>query len=98
MHKRPQSPWLKMRAVHLKTYPECRVCGRVDKSNHVHHLRYRGQRGVDEQPGDLVTLCADDHNAFHKKFGRSGFHVKDALRWVEEARAAHALVVELFMD
>lgn len=61
----PSPEWSSTRKNHLLVYPECRVCGEIDPSNHVHHLRYRGVRGVSEKPGDLVTLCRDHHNELH---------------------------------
>lgn len=61
-----------MRACHLMTYPECRICGLVDPSNHVHHLRYRGEKGVDEKPGDLVTLCQFHHEDLHRQKNTAG--------------------------
>jgi hypothetical protein len=42
----------------------CRVCNSA-KGLHVHHRTYQN-RG-NEQPGDLVTLCADCHHAFHRE-------------------------------
>ena len=65
------SPWWALRAQHLRLYPECRICGETDHV-HVHHLRYRGKRGLTEQPGDLVTLCSDHHDEFHRTYGRAG--------------------------
>lgn len=63
-------PWLDMRKVHLRTYPECRACGTRDEVV-VHHLRYRGRRGLSEKPGDLVTLCRTHHNDLHRRHGRT---------------------------
>lgn len=59
-----RAKWKKMRKDHLAVYPECRVCGTLNDVV-VHHLRYRGKRGESERPGDLMTLCAEHHNALH---------------------------------
>ena len=48
--------WGTMRDEHLLTYPECRVC-ESSYEQRVVHVRYRGEKGVSERPGDLVTLC-----------------------------------------
>jgi hypothetical protein len=66
-----ESPWWTTRANHLALYPECRICGDAEHV-HVHHLRYRGARGLGERPGDLVTLCVEHHNEFHRVYGRAG--------------------------
>lgn len=68
--------WRKMRAAHLALYPECRICGEIDKSNHVHHLVYRGKRGLLEKPGDVVTLCEFHHNKLHK-YHKRGTNLND---------------------
>lgn len=61
--------WRKARLRHLQLYSECYIC--EDPSNlHVHHLRYSGQRGFRERPGDLVTLCKFHHMEFHDTYGR----------------------------
>jgi hypothetical protein len=67
MKKTPGDKWAAMRNNHLATYPDCYVCG-SSKRVHVHHLRYRGQRGESEIPGDLMTLCAYHHNDLHGHF------------------------------
>ena len=57
--------WTKVRLNHLALYPECRVCGSTQDPQ-VHHIRYRGKRGLSELPGDLVTLCAEHHQELHR--------------------------------
>lgn len=78
-----------MRTQHLMTYPECRVC-EDDREVVVHHLRYRGQRGVSEQPGDLITLCTVHHDALHRIVGPGNAFVADAVRksleWISMER------------
>ena len=85
---RSASDWMKARAIHLRTYPECRVCGLVDPANHVHHMRYRGKRGTGEKSGDLVTLCLDDHMEFHRALGQRGVTFEAGIEWINAARAA----------
>lgn len=86
---RKLSAWRRMRANHLALYPECRICEDINDV-HVHHLRYRGPRGLSELPGDLVTLCSFHHNDFHKKFGTAGRHegslVKNTIAYVTAMR------------
>ena len=94
MRRRP-SPWIATRANHLDVFPECRVCGVITPSNHVHHLRYRGQRGTSERPGDLVTLCPEDHNALHAALGQRGLAVAPQIDWVARSRGAHAMILSL---
>lgn len=65
---RQRSAWTTMRKNHLLVFPECRACGSTTRVV-VHHLRYRGKRGESEQPGDLVTLCAFDHDQLHYQHG-----------------------------
>lgn len=74
--------WATMRANHLLAYPECRHCGTVEPTMHVHHIRYRGKRGESELPGDLVTLCPDCH--MNKLHGgkRGAVPVKDNLKFL----------------
>jgi 5-methylcytosine-specific restriction endonuclease McrA len=85
-----KNPWLTMRANHLALYPECRICEDVEDVV-VHHLRYRGKKGVDEQPGDLVTLCRFHHDGFHRIYGTAGRHrgslVRNTLEYIKVARA-----------
>ena len=52
----------------------CVVCLAMD-SLHVHHIRYRGRRGVAEHPEDLVVICEDCHRILHNRGmdGRDGF-------------------------
>lgn len=86
--------WKETRRRHLDIYPECRICGEISKSNHVHHLMYRGtenQRGLYERPGDLVTFCAFHHNNFHKKyptsdkpFGSKRNYIKETKKYIRE--------------
>lgn len=83
-----------MRTNHLKTYPECRVC--ADRREVVvHHLRYRGKRGVSERPGDLVTLCKIHHDALHKIVGPGSRFVADAVEkslfWIQNE---HDLLID----
>ena len=80
-----QSPWRKLRAQHLRVYPECRICSDTSASNHVHHLRYRGRKGIDEQPGDLITLCQFHHNELHREvnFRKGGKLVQGTLDFIE---------------
>jgi 5-methylcytosine-specific restriction endonuclease McrA len=61
--------WKRTRANHLRTYPECRVCGFCSKKMIVHHIRYRGPRGQSEISGDLVTLCEKHHDELHHILG-----------------------------
>jgi hypothetical protein len=79
-----------MRANHLALYPECRICEDPNDVA-VHHLRYRGKRGVDEKPGDLVTLCRFHHDEFHRIYGTAGRHrgslVQKTIRYIAEKRA-----------
>lgn len=42
----------------------CRLCN-SDKSLHVHHRTY--ERRGEEEPGDVIVLCADCHQHFHDK-------------------------------
>ena len=87
---KPYAAWKKMRSNHLALYPECRIC--EDPNDvHVHHLRYRGKKGVDEKPGDLVTLCSFHHNDFHRIYGQAGNHkgslVDNTIAYIAERRA-----------
>lgn len=79
--KLPPSAWDRMRQNHLEVYPECRVCG-VTERVVVHHLRYRGQRGKSEQPGDLMTLCSFHHDDLHRRHGKNGSLVEFTLAYV----------------
>jgi len=87
---RQHPAWIKMRAVHLMTYPECRICERTEDAV-VHHLRYRGPRGRSEKPGDLVTMCRRHHDEFHRRYGRAreirGDLVNLTLEFIQEKRA-----------
>lgn len=71
-----------MRANHLLTYPECRVCGTTDDPC-VHHLRYRGSRGQSELPGDLMTLCKEHHDDLHRTH-KGGSLVVHSLAYIRE--------------
>lgn len=77
------------RKTHLALYPECRIC-EDPEDVHVHHLRYRGPRGLSEKPGDLVTLCAFHHNDFHRIYGTAGRHkgslVVNTISYIAEKR------------
>ena len=75
--------WRLLRADHLRLYPECRICDIVNKSNHVHHLKYRGKKGESEKPGDLVTLCKDHHNELHQTIGNRKLY-EYTLQFIEE--------------
>jgi len=44
----------------------CVVCLSMDRL-HVHHIRYRGQRGLAERPEDCVVLCSDCHGELHER-------------------------------
>lgn len=79
-------PWRKTRAAHLRVYPECRICGVVNRSNHVHHMVYRGRRGKSERPGDLVTLCHDHHNQLHRLHRGGKADVKATLAFIEQCQ------------
>jgi 5-methylcytosine-specific restriction endonuclease McrA len=68
--RRRGEEWAALRANHLRTYPECRVCD-SDRNTVVHHLRYRGPAGSSERSGDLVTLCASCHDELHRQLGRT---------------------------
>lgn len=80
--------WREMRTNHLLTYPECRACGYVAPNNHVHHLRYRGKRGLSERPGDLMTLCADCHNHLHRLHPRGGVGPVQTLAFIADKQAS----------
>lgn len=84
---KPNKNWRSMRANHLLTFPECRACG-SEEGVVVHHLRYRGKRGVSEKPGDLVTMCRDCHDEFHRSLGRSGTSVEATIAFCRERAAA----------
>lgn len=63
-----RAAWKSMRKRHLALYPECRICADQDDVV-VHHVRYRGSRGLSERPGDLLTLCRFHHDQLHKNLG-----------------------------
>lgn len=78
-------PWRKMKGWHLALYPECRACGTEERVV-VHHVRYRGQRGRSERPGDLLTLCAACHDDLHRRLGSTP-SLERQLAWLEQTRA-----------
>lgn len=43
---------------------KCRNCG-FRQTLHVHHVRYRSHGGEDDVP-NLITICAECHDAIHK--------------------------------
>ena len=43
----------------------CQICGRGQHLE-VHHLKLRSQSGADEEQ-NLITLCAQCHEAVHRK-------------------------------
>ena len=56
-------------AVFFRDGHKCRLCGRADRTLHVHHLGYWKGDHTDRMSG-LVTLCTDCHtSANHKKGG-----------------------------
>lgn len=82
--KRRGPEWRHLRAAHLRTYPECRVC-ESDQEVVVHHVRYRGRAGLTERPGDLVTLCSHHHRLLHNDLGRTpGLDAQ--MEWIAAAR------------
>lgn len=76
-------PWRAMRANHLMAYPDCRICG-DENDPCVHHLRYRGRRGMSEVPGDLMTLCRAHHDHLHKTYVRGTSLVDHTLTYVRD--------------
>lgn len=102
---RTHSAWEWMRKDHLALYPECRICGHINPSNHVHHLRYRGtgdeNRGTYERPGDLVTLCKSHHydlHAEHKKENKQTRLDTFTLRYIEDKSIELSYDLEAFLD
>lgn len=81
--------WRKMRARHLMTYPECRVCG-DENDVAVHHLRYGAQKGTTEQPGDLMTLCRSHHDDLHRKHKKNESLIDHTLAYVKAMSPADA--------
>jgi hypothetical protein len=99
------SAWDSMRKDHLALYPECRICGDINKGNHVHHLRYRGtmeqKRGTYERPGDLVTLCAGHHYGLHSEHALTKKKLtldKFTLQYIEEQSVILSYELEEFLD
>lgn len=78
--------WHQLRKNHLPTYPTCAVCDDPEDPC-VHHLRYRGKRGLSEVPGDLITLCRFHHDDLHRwiKKHRKGLIV-GTIEYVAEKR------------
>lgn len=79
-----------MRREHLQTYPECRACDTTLEVV-VHHLRYRGKRGLSERPGDLVTLCRRHHDQLHSELRPQSTSVRGTIEFVARVR-----LVDLF--
>lgn len=90
---RPNPDWMKTREAHLLTFPCCMVCETTEKL-HVHHLRYRGKRGVSEKSGDLVTLCEFHHGQLHRELAKAGHKtsVQGTLDFIARGRLIEALL------
>mgnify|MGYP001570314810 CR=1 FL=1 len=59
------SPWARMSREIRLVADRCAIC--PAPSEVVHHLRYRGKRGVSEHPQDLVPLCRHHHDDLHRQ-------------------------------
>ena len=42
----------------------CFICGKVDKSNHGHHIAYYNESGA-PTIRNMITLCPDCHRLYH---------------------------------
>lgn len=64
-HEHPRSgKWPKVRADYLAEHPACEACGRTAKTIdlEVHHVKeFASYPELELVPGNLVTLCRDDH-------------------------------------
>lgn len=61
-----QSPqWKEKAKLEKEKNPNCSLCNRRGEL-HVHHRTY--VRCGQEKNGDLIVLCADCHNIFHKHY------------------------------
>lgn len=79
-------------AVYNRDGGKCRVCGKALKLNskdpyqvaHCHHLRYRSSGGKDEME-NLVTLCAQEHEAEHRHtLSLTGTASRMEVRWLPQ--------------
>jgi hypothetical protein len=85
--------WPRVRREHLEREPCCIACGR-SKTLEVHHVvPYHEDPGLELDPGNLVTLCADPCHLVHGhllNWKLSNPHVReDAGRYRERIRAAN---------
>jgi 5-methylcytosine-specific restriction endonuclease McrA len=68
------SQWPKVRAAHLKLYPECAACGST-RDLEVHHEWPFGWPGGDKlelSPANMVTLCESSGGNHHLWVGHLG--------------------------
>lgn len=49
--------WRKVRAEHIKNYPECAACGRKDGLEVHHIVPYHINPDLELEPSNLITLC-----------------------------------------
>jgi hypothetical protein len=57
--------WEKVRKTHLKDFPACAACGKVDKGNEVHHvIPFNLEPSKELDPANLLTLCERHHLVF----------------------------------
>lgn len=62
------SRWPTVRAEHLRKYPCCEICGKMDFAE-VHHVKpFRTNPELELDPKNLVTLCRGGKN-HHFQFG-----------------------------
>jgi len=71
---RPRSSqWPKVRAEHLRRYPECAACG-CDTDLEVHHIiPYHVDPSMELNFENLMTLCGDKASDCHRRLGH-GFN------------------------
>lgn len=91
-HKR-SSKWASVRRRHLKTNPECALCGGTAKLN-VHHIKpFHVYPELELEPTNLITLCEDKGGGVycHLFFGHLGDYksinvdiLEDIKHWKEK--------------
>jgi 5-methylcytosine-specific restriction endonuclease McrA len=67
--KSVRTQWVERSRAVRSLVDHCVVCfaGGDDVRLVVHHLRYRGARGTNERPEDLVVICSDCHDEIHRR-------------------------------
>ena len=76
------SKWPAVRNEHVRLFPACAACGRIEKGNNVHHeipCEKDGQGDADGDgiineldPDNLITLCVGETCNCHLWIGHSG--------------------------